>query len=65
MTSCLLLLTASSHGDEGNVYDQNWAATLMSQAWEHLEQAFASEGKGKMFEELKPFVVGGTAILLS
>ena len=55
------LMGASAHGDEGNVYDQSWAATLMSRAWEHLERAFAAEGKETLFEALKPFVVGGTA----
>ncbi len=56
------LMSASSHGDEGRVYDQSWAVTLMGQAWEHLEAAFAAEGKQSLFEELKPFVVGGTAV---
>ena len=56
------LMSASSHGDEGTVYDQGWAITLMSQAWEHLEGVFAAEGKQSLFEELKPFVVGGTVV---
>lgn len=34
----------------------------MSQAWEHLEKLFAAEGRQSVFEELKPFVVGGTAV---
>ena len=54
------LMIGSSHGDEGGVYDQSWAVTLMSQAWEHLEATFVAEGKQSLFEELKPFVVGGT-----
>ncbi len=56
------LMTASSSGEEDSVFDQNWAATLMSQAWEHLEQAFRAEGKADLFEELKPFVVGGMTV---
>ncbi len=56
------LMSASSHGSEGNIFDQNWAVTLMSQAWEHLEKAFVAEGKKGVFEELKPFVVGGTTM---
>ena len=56
------LMIGSSHGDEGGVYDQSWAVTLMSQAWEHLEATFVAEGKQSLFEELKPFVVGGTTV---
>ncbi len=53
-------MSVAPHGDERNVYDQNWAITLMSQAWERLDYVFTSEGKGRVLEELKPFVVGGT-----
>ncbi len=56
------LMTASSSGEEDSVFDQNWAATLMSQAWEHLEKAFVAEGKRGLFEEFKPFVVGSMAV---
>jgi RNA polymerase sigma-70 factor (ECF subfamily) len=55
------IMSVAPHGDERNVYDQNWAITLMSQTWEHLDRAFTAEGKGRLLEELKPFVVGGTA----
>jgi RNA polymerase sigma-70 factor (ECF subfamily) len=46
--------------DESCWYDQTWAATLVSRAWERLQAAFASEGKAEWLSELKPFVVGGT-----
>jgi DNA-directed RNA polymerase specialized sigma24 family protein len=59
------LMSTPSHGDEASLYDRNWAATLMSQAWERLRQSFIAEGKESLFEELKPFVIGGTAVLPS
>ena len=47
--------------DDTSCYDQTWAVTLVSRAWEHLRDEFAAEGKARWLEELKPFVVGGTA----
>lgn len=52
---------ADRSADDANSYDQTWAATLVSRAWERLHRAFAEEGKAQLLDELKPFVVGGTA----
>ncbi|MBE7157292.1 MAG: FAD-dependent monooxygenase [Rhodospirillales bacterium] len=54
-------MSAALHSDERSSYDQNWAVTLMGQAWEQLERAFAAEGKSRVLGELKSFVVGGAA----
>lgn len=43
-------------------YDQAWASTLLRQAWQQVENEFAAEGKTQRLEELKPFVMGGTAV---
>ena len=48
--------------DDTSCYDQTWAVTLVSQAWEHLRAEFDAAGKAQWLEELKPFVVGGTAV---
>lgn len=42
-------------------YDQLWAATLVSRAWDQLSNSYATEGKAQLLEQLKPFVVGGSA----
>ena len=55
------LTSTSTRGDAHGSYDQSWAATLMSQAWERLELAFAAEGKAHVFAELRPFVTGTAA----
>ncbi len=54
-------LAHAGQGDETSYYDQTWAVTLVGQAWEHLREEFAADGKAQWLEELKPFVVGGTA----
>ncbi len=40
-------------------YDQTWAATLMTRAWEQLQDALVTEGQTRWLEELKPFLIGG------
>ena len=50
-----------SDADDTSCYDQARAPTLVTRAWETLQHAFAAEGKAQWLEELKPFVVGGTA----
>ena len=47
--------------DETGCYDQTWAVTLVSRAWENLRAEFAAQGKTRLLEELKPFMAGGTA----
>ena len=40
-------------------YDQSWATTMVSRAWEHVQQSLVSEEQARWFEELKPFLFGG------
>jgi len=51
---------AAAGGDDTSHYDQSWAATLVSRAWERLQRAFAEEGKTRLLDALKLFVVGGS-----
>ena len=53
--------TLSVNNGLGSVdsYDQSWATTMVSRAWEHLQQSLASEDQARWFEELKPFLFGG------
>ena len=37
-------------------YDQTWAAAVTRRAWEHLQAAFAEEGKAALFAELKGYL---------
>ena len=53
------LVAANGVGDT-RFYDQTWAATLVSRAWERLQEALTTEGQARWLEELKPFLVGGT-----
>jgi DNA-directed RNA polymerase specialized sigma24 family protein len=43
-------------------YDRQWAANVVSLAWERLHREMVAEGKGELIEALKPLVVGGIAI---
>lgn len=54
------VMVAGPHLDETACYDLTWAATLVGHAWENLVRALTAEGKSRLLEELKPFVVGGT-----
>ena len=49
--------------DESEGYDRQWAANLVSLAWEQLHRAMVAEGKAELIGALKPFVVGGAAPL--
>ena len=46
--------------DAMNGYDHQWAANLVSRAWDQLHRDMVAEGKRELLEALKPFVVGGT-----
>ena len=58
-------IVASGDLDETSRYDKHWAAALISQTWERLHATMVLEGKKELIEELRPFVVGGTAALPS
>ena len=42
-------------------YDRQWAASLVSHAWDQLHRDMVAGGQSKLFEALKPFVIGGSA----
>lgn len=41
------------------LYDRAWAVTLLEQVITRLRDECAAEGKGKVFEQLKPFLMAG------
>ncbi len=51
----------TAHLDEESSYDLSWASTMVARAWQRLRAALAEEGKAEWFDELKPFLAGGTA----
>ena len=46
--------------DATNEFDRQWAADLVSRAWDHLHRDMIAEGKQELIDVLRPFVVGGT-----
>lgn len=48
--------------EEDRHYEQRWATALVTRALECLRADFRSESKARIFEELKPFVCGGTGL---
>ena len=49
--------------DATNGYDRQWAANLVSRAWDQLHRDMVAEGKKELIDALKPFVIGGTESL--
>ncbi len=43
------------------LYDQQWAVTLLGQIMQRLESEFDGDGKAEQFEELKGFIIGDHA----
>ena len=43
------------------LYDRQWAVTLLGQIMQRLESEFDRDGKAKQFEELKGFIIGDHA----
>jgi DNA-directed RNA polymerase specialized sigma24 family protein len=54
-------MLATSHLSDAACYDLVWASTIVSRAWQNLQNAFVAEGKVEWLEELRPFVAGGSA----
>ena len=48
--------------EEDRHYEQRWANALVTRALGRLRADFTGEAKAKIFEELKPFVTGGTGL---
>jgi len=49
----------ADHLSPDKLYDRAWATTLLEQVIARLRQECASEGKGQLFEQLKPFLTMG------
>ncbi len=47
--------------EDGAWYDQAWAVALTRRAWEAVQRRYTGEGKGPLFEALKPFLLAGTS----
>ena len=48
------------------IFDANWALTLLAQAIERLKAEYSAQGKGNIFETLRPFLdLSGAAQALS
>ena len=58
-------MLATSHLSDTACYDLVWASTIVSRAWQNLQNAFVAEGKAEWLEELRPFVAGGNATPLN
>src|SRR5881398_488892 len=55
----------TAHLSDSRSYDLAWASTIMKRAWQQLQNAFETEGKGEWLEVLRPFVAGGGKTPLS
>ena len=53
-------MMATAHLSDAGCYDLVWATTIVSRAWQNLQNAFIAEGKAEWLEELRPFVAGGS-----
>jgi DNA-directed RNA polymerase specialized sigma24 family protein len=58
-------MLATSHLSDAACYDLVWASTIVSRAWQNLQNAFVAEGKAEWLEELRPLVAGGSATPLN
>src|SRR5207244_12382323 len=48
-------MLATSHLSDARCYDLVWASTIVSRAWQNLQNAFVAESKAEWLEELRPF----------
>src|SRR5207237_8940777 len=55
----------TAHLSDSRSYDLAWASTIVKRAWQHLENAFETEGKAEWLEVLRPFGAGGGKTPLS
>ena len=58
-------MMATAHLSDAGCYDLVWASTIVSRAWDNLQNAFVEEGKAEWLEELRPFVAGGSVVPLN
>ena len=55
-------MLATAHLSDAGCYDLVWASTIVSRAWQNLQNDFVAEGKAEWLEELRPFVAGGSVV---
>jgi DNA-directed RNA polymerase specialized sigma24 family protein len=48
----------TAHLSDSRGYDLAWASNIVNRAWQHLQNAFETEGKAESLEVLRPFVDG-------
>ena len=58
-------MLATAHLSDAGCYDLVWASTIVSRAWQSLQNDFVAEGKAEWLEELRPFVAGGSVLPLN
>ena len=58
-------MLATAHLSDAGCYDLVWASTIVSRAWQSLQNDFVAEGKAEWLEELRPFVAGGSVTPLN
>jgi DNA-directed RNA polymerase specialized sigma24 family protein len=58
-------MLATAHLTDAGCYDLVWASTIVSRAWENLQNDFMAEGKAEWLEELRPFIAGGSVMPLN
>jgi RNA polymerase sigma-70 factor (ECF subfamily) len=58
-------MLATAHLSDAGCYDLVWASTIVSQAWQSLQNDFVAEGKAEWLEELRPFIAGGSVAPLN
>ena len=58
-------MLATAHLSDVGCYDLVWASTIVSRAWQNLQNDFVAEGKAEWLEELRPFVAGGSVVPLN
>jgi hypothetical protein len=54
-------IAATGNGDATSSFDLAWASNVVKRAWQQLQDLFAAEGKTRWFEEMRPFLMGGSA----
>jgi DNA-directed RNA polymerase specialized sigma24 family protein len=58
-------MLATAHLTDADCYDLVWASTIVSRAWDNLQNDFIAEGKAEWLEELRPFIAGGSVMPLN
>jgi RNA polymerase sigma-70 factor (ECF subfamily) len=55
-------MVATGNLDATGSFDLTWASNVVKRAWQLLQDSFAAEGKAQWFEEMRPFLMGGSSM---